>query len=371
MGQGFIGLMFLIFFVSPLAYFAVRGALSDESFYHSLIALLIAGVPALVFVLVTAMPYIRALQRRYLGQYIREDGPQSHHSKKGTPTAGGLLILSGMSLGLVSYSVLTLPVLGDFLGEPVSNWQTLVRFALVPTVTLILGAMGFWDDFLKIAKKHNKGLSGYSKLAVQGLVGVGAGWLMMQAGVTPEINLFGLGSLELGWAYPLWVALVITGTSNAVNITDGLDGLAASTSIVTLFLLAFFVQVLAVDPLPAMAGTIPAWTLLCATLGFLVFNRNPARIFMGDCGSLALGGAIATLALLAHAEMWLLLLGGVFVMETLSVILQVISFKTTGKRIFKMSPIHHHFELCGWHETKVVKCFILIQILLGVTAIFL
>jgi phospho-N-acetylmuramoyl-pentapeptide-transferase len=321
----------------------------------------LAFLAPLLFVLLTGGPFIRFLQKQYLGQYIREDGPQSHQAKAGTPTAGGVLILSSLCFGMlvlffIHPNLLLSPVL----------W--VLTFA-----TLVLGGLGLRDDYLKIAKKHNKGLSGYAKLAIQALVGLGVGVFASMHLETTDVLLLPDWFLPLGWFYPVFAMLVVVATSNAVNLTDGLDGLASSTTIISL--LIFSLMVSGLSPYP-MSDTrlilgLFAWLLIGGTLGFFYFNRHPARIFMGDCGSLALGGALATLAILGQVEIWLLLIGGVFVMETLSVILQVLSFKTTGKRIFKMSPIHHHFELCGWHETKVVRAFILLQFLLGIGALFL
>jgi phospho-N-acetylmuramoyl-pentapeptide-transferase len=309
----------------------------------------------LLLVGLTGNHYITFLKQKYFGQYIREDGPQSHQSKAGTPTAGGILILGAVLIGHLLAGLLK-----GSAGLSITAWLVLIA-------TLLLGGLGFWDDYLKIAKKHNKGLSGYSKLAIQGLVGLAIGLYAMQGNPTGEVSLFQLATLQLGWLYPVFAMLVITGTSNAVNLTDGLDGLAASTAACSFLSIAFIFSL--ITPFPDLAWS--ALILLGATLGFLWFNKHPARIFMGDSGSLALGGAIGALAVLGHLEFWLLLLGGIFVLEALSVILQVISFKTTGKRIFKMSPIHHHFELSGWSEPMVVQRFIAFQFLLCLAAIFM
>ncbi|MBY0403323.1 MAG: phospho-N-acetylmuramoyl-pentapeptide-transferase, partial [Cyanobacteria bacterium] len=234
--------------------------------------------------------------------------------------------------------------------------------------------LGFYDDFLKIAKKQNKGLHGYGKLGVQALIGLGIGYIVPES--AHQVSFFNGEILDLGGFYPLFAMLIVIATSNAVNLTDGLDGLAAGTVscslIGAMILLGFGLLTTPIFSEPTLLISLClAASLLGATLGFLMFNRHPARIFMGDCGSLALGGALATLAILGHFEFWLLLIGGLYVVEALSVILQVLSFKTTGKRIFRMSPIHHHFELGGWHETKVVKYFIIFQFLLCLVAVFL
>lgn len=299
-------------------------------------------------------PYIDFLRKRYMGQYIREDGPQSHQSKAGTPTAGGVLILASFLFAVVvlacvkGLSFLTAPVL------------------LVTAVTLVFGLLGFVDDYLKISKKKNKGVSGYTKLAVQIVAGLVVGWFAMQTAPAGEVSFFGLFSVSLGWLYPVFAAFVITATSNAVNLTDGLDGLASGTSLMTFMTLGMLLMV-ALQPNLAMLSL----ALAGAALGFLLFNRYPARIFMGDTGSLALGGALGAVVVLAHMEFWVLLLGAIFVLEALSVVLQVLSFKTTGKRIFRMSPLHHHFELGGWKETKVVYSFVTFQFFCCMLAVFL
>lgn len=330
------------------------------------------GIPGLLVLLFTMWfgpRYIDYLKERMMGQYIREDGPQSHHSKAGTPTSGGVIILAGMFLGMA----LTIFML-SFTRQLVLTPPIMAALGTVPLVGFGLGLLGYRDDALKIAKQQNKGLSGYAKLGIQVVLGLIAGGILMGCGHRPVLFLFNGMTLNLGWFYPFWVALVVTGTSNAVNLTDGLDGLASSTSMVTLLLMACMAGWMIPDNVD-LALDLPvmmlSWVLMIATLGFFNFNRFPAKVFMGDCGSLALGGFIAMLAVLGHFEIGLVLLGGVFVLETLSVILQVIFFKATGQRLFKMSPLHHHFELSGWHETEVVRMLLLLQVLLGLACIFL
>lgn len=314
-----------------------------------------AGLAPLGLILASGGKYIDFLKKRYMGQYIREDGPEAHQSKTGTPTAGGVLILAGFLFGMLCLSVLKRPAF------PTS--QALWVLGL----TLAFGALGFVDDYLKISKKKNKGVSGYTKLAVQVLSGLALGWWMMQNGnPTGSVSVFGLTSLQLGWFYPLFTAFVITGSSNAVNLTDGLDGLASGTTFMTFMTFSLLLFVSGQGDLALVSQMLAG-----AALGFLMFNRHPARVFMGDTGSLALGGALGALAITARAEFWLSLLAAIFIVEALSVILQVISFKTTGKRIFRMSPLHHHFELGGWHETKVVYAFVTFQFLCCVLAVFL
>ncbi len=308
-------------------------------------------IPALMWLLVGPF-YIRYLSAKTFGQYIREDGPQSHHKKAGTPTAGGVLILITVLVAMLGFMAFV-----PQLATPNILWLLLVL--------IVFGLLGFSDDYLKITKQKNKGLSGWSKLAIQvATSGALGAWVFMQG--QTSVSLFGMGSFDLGWLYPLFVILVMTGASNAYNLTDGLDGLAGGTGTLTFVGFAFM-----------FAGTHPdlmLFSLLLAggCLGFLAFNRHPAKIFMGDTGSLALGGVMGALAVLGKIEMFLLLLGGIYVIETLSVMLQVSYFKATkGKRLFKMSPLHHHFELSGWKEPTVVLTFTMAQALLSVIAVLL
>ncbi len=296
-------------------------------------------------------PYIGWLQRARMGQSIREEGPESHKSKAGTPTMGGWIFV--------------LPALIVLL---FAGWPDPDTWALAGVV-LAHAAIGGYDDWLIIRKQRNLGLTARQKLALQ-IVAAAAysGYLMMRH-PDPAVTLpFTHATIPLGWLFPLWGTLVMTGTSNAVNLTDGLDGLAASTASVALGALAL-AGVMTLGWSPTSPGVIAALALAGGCLGFLWFNGHPARVFMGDTGSLALGSALAGIALAGHAELWLLAIGGVFVAETLSVILQVTSFKTTGKRIFKMSPLHHHFELSGWAETQVVQRFGLVAIALAIATI--
>lgn len=313
----------------------------------------VAGLTPLTLSLLAGERYINFLRKRYMGQYIREDGPQSHHSKAGTPTAGGVLILASFLFGVLCLYFLLGPT---FLTTPV---------LLVVGVTLAFGLLGFVDDYLKISKKKNKGVSGYTKLIVQVLAGLGVGYYVMQADTLGTVNIFNYG-ISIGWLYPVFAAFVVTAASNAVNLTDGLDGLAGSTSVI-----AFMAMSLILAATGQTNLALVCQALVGACVGFLVFNHYPARIFMGDTGSLALGGALGTLAVLGGLDFWLAVLGAIFVLEALSVILQVISFKTTGKRIFRMAPLHHHFELGGWKETKVVYSFVTFQFLCAVLAVFL
>lgn len=265
---------------------------------------------------------------------------------------GGLLILLTVLITLVGFAIVA---------------PSLVTPDLLVAVLILVvfGALGFSDDYLKVTKQKNKGLSGWSKLAIQALLGLGIGlWMMGRTGGS-DVAFFHLGPLHFEWLYPLFVVLVITGASNAYNLTDGLDGLAGGTGFITFLGFAFLLT-----PHPDLM--LLSLILAGGCLGFLVFNRHPAKIFMGDTGSLALGGAMGALAVLGRIEFFLLLLGGVYVLETLSVMLQVVYFKATkGKRLFKMSPLHHHFELSGWREPTVVFTFIMAQAFFGVVALLL
>ncbi|MBM7867517.1 phospho-N-acetylmuramoyl-pentapeptide-transferase [Heliobacterium gestii] len=279
------------------------------------------------------IPYLRRLK---FGQSIREEGPKGHQHKAGTPTMGGLLFLIAVPVAVLSTTGLT-PVSGVLL-------LGLIGFGLI----------GFLDDYIKVVKKRNLGLRAWQKFAGQLVLSLLLIYSVVHGtdrGTTLYIPGFNAW-WDAGALYYILALLLIVGTTNAVNLADGLDGLAAGMT----FWVALAFTVI------ASAGTSGATAAFSAALaggciGFLFFNHHPARMFMGDTGSLALGGAVATLALLTRTELILPILGAVFVAETLSVILQVASFKLTGKRIFRMSPLHHHFELGGWHETTVVYTF--------------
>lgn len=290
------------------------------------------------------------LRRIKAGQSIREDGPQSHMVKSGTPTMGGLAII-----GAVVITCLTA-------GGPNRD------MVIILTAFIAYGALGFLDDFVKVSMKRNLGLTAKQKLALQILIAVGLAYYQSQVSVygttvfIPIVNQY----LDFGVFYIPFIAFVVVSMVNAVNLTDGLDGLASGvTMIVALFL--------------AMVGSTYGFTtttIFCAAMagaciGFLLYNRHPAKVFMGDTGSLALGGGIAAAAIMMNIELVIPIAGGVYVAEALSVILQVVSYKTRRKRIFKMAPLHHHFELSGWKETKVVGVFWLVTFLLCVIGLLI
>lgn len=307
-------------------------------------------ITVLIFPIV--IPFLKRLK---FGQSIREEGPESHLKKTGTPTMGGVMILAGVT-------VATLVMGGLFHPEPL-GFETL----LLLLVLLGFGILGFMDDFIKVVKKRNLGLTSKQKMAGQVVISV-IFYFVIRANDFPTYVAIPGTSIEweLGPGYALLILVMLVGASNAVNLTDGLDGLLAGTASVAFgafALLAWYSQQTDV--------TVFSLSVVGALLGFLVFNAHPAKVFMGDTGSLALGGAIATVAILTKMEILLVIIGGVFVVETLSVIIQVVSFKTTGKRVFKMSPVHHHFELSGWSEWKVVTVFWMAGVVFAMLGIFI
>ncbi|MDA9783836.1 phospho-N-acetylmuramoyl-pentapeptide-transferase [Gammaproteobacteria bacterium] len=305
---------------------------------------------------------IRALNANQIGQVIRDDGPQSHLSKAGTPTMGGALILVGITVSTLLWSDLTNHYV----------WVLLL-------VTLSFGAVGWVDDYRKVFRKNAVGLPARWKYFWQSLIGIAAAVVLYKSALGPAetqyiLPFFKSVALDLGFFYIVISYFFIVGFSNAVNLTDGLDGLAILPSVLVggalgaIAYLAGHVEFASYLQIPYVAGSgevvIFAGGLLGAGLGFLWFNTYPAQIFMGDVGALALGAALGTMAIIARHELVLVIMGGVFVMETLSVILQVGSFKLTGKRIFKMAPLHHHFELMGWPEPRVIVRFWIITVML-------
>ncbi|MEM9595290.1 MAG: phospho-N-acetylmuramoyl-pentapeptide-transferase [Acidobacteriota bacterium] len=315
-----------------------------------------AVVTALALSILLGPWFIATLRRLSVGQNIREVGPQSHQVKAGTPTMGGLLILFALAVATLLW---------------VDLGNLLVWLAL--GVTLAFGAVGFADDYSKIRRGKNLGLTARTKFLMlslaAGLAAVGLMNLPDRYAFEPLLTFPFLkqAAVDLGWAYVPFVMFVLVGASNAVNLTDGLDGLAIGATLVASATYAIFTYVagnavvasyLQFAHLPG-AGEVTVFcgALAGASLGFLWFNSYPAEVFMGDVGSLALGGALGMVAVLSKQELLLALVGGLFVLETLSVILQVASYKTTGKRIFKMAPLHHHFELKGWSEPKVIVRF--------------
>jgi len=321
-----------------------------------------ASITALAISLLLGPWMIRKLREFQVGQVIRHEGPASHKAKAGTPTMGGLLILTAALAPTLLWADLT---------------NVYVWIAVLATAAF--GAIGFLDDYLKIVRHSHHGLRPRYKLGAQVLVALGVGVTLL---VLAEQNLYSTRLIfpffkqlipDLGYFYVPFAVLVLVGASNAVNLTDGLDGLAISCFAVAAAAFTalayvtghrvFAEYLLLVRFAPAAELTVFCGALVGAALGFLWYNSYPAEVFMGDVGSLALGGALGTVAILIKQEVLLVIVGGVFVAEALSVIVQVASFKTTGRRVFRMAPLHHHFELVGWSEPKVITRFLIVAIL--------
>lgn len=309
--------------------------------------MLLATVSSFAITLIL-MPFVIGYFRvKQLGQTTREDGPTWHEVKTGTPTMGGVVfIISGIVTMIWS-----------------GLWKNVftISLGLLLFILVLYGILGFLDDYIKLIKKRNLGLTSLQKLIGQVVGGVLFYLVYRMEGLPSELTIPGLGGVHLGWFYGLFVIFWLVGFSNAVNLTDGLDGLATGTSIIaysTYAIMAFRQE--QIDVL------IFCLAIIGGLIGFLFFNKKPAKIFMGDVGSLALGGGLAAVSILLHQEWTLLLVGLVFIVETASVILQVGSMKIRKKRIFKMSPIHHHFEMSGWSEWKIVLTFWTVGLLMAV-----
>ena len=317
-------------------------------------------VMALSFVLTVIISkiVIPILRGKKIGQSIRAEGPAWHKSKAGTPTMGGICFIMAMLIALAVITVIY--AFG-------ARQNELIPLALTLSLALANGLIGFVDDYCKLIKKQNEGLKAYQKFSLQLVV---AGAYIFAMSVVGELDTslsipFCDFSLELGWIYYVFAIFLIAGIVNAVNLTDGLDGLATS---VTLVVSAFFAVVafnMLFSPLVLMSAA-----LIGGLLGFLIFNAHPAKVFMGDTGSLFLGGAVTGAAFMINEPLIIVIAGGIYVFEALSVILQVGSFKLRNKRIFKMAPVHHHFEKCGWSEVKIVAVFSTVTAILCVIAWF-
>jgi phospho-N-acetylmuramoyl-pentapeptide-transferase len=318
---------------------------------------LLAGLAALLISILVGPRFIAFLRRREYGQHIREEGPEHHMAKQGTPIMGGLLILAAAAiayLGLASYTVPALTVL---------------------FVTLACGAIGFADDFIKLTHRRSLGLNGRWKLLLLALITVGVGIAARHQHLPTNVYVPGLGHLELSWAWYGLLFLVIAGAANGVNLTDGVDGLAAGTGIIALFTYTAMNVIAWIRSGPpgdrfetkldlALVGA----ALIGGAIGFLWYNAFPAEVFMGDTGSMAIGGALAAFAIMTKTIFLLLLIGGIFAIEALSVILQVFSFRYWGRRIFLMAPIHHHFEMKAWSDAKIMVRFWIVTGLLCAAA---
>ena len=296
---------------------------------------------------------IPLLRKKQFGQFIREEGPEAHLSKAGTPTMGGLAWITGVTIAMV-------------ISMFMPGSETVPKIAILLSM-FAFGAIGFIDDYNKIAKKQNEGLTPKQKLLLQVLFGVAlAVFMMIKEGTTVLIP-FARVTVDMGWLYIPFIVFIEVAMANAVNLTDGLDGLSSSTSAIVACTFAIIGMTVGTgNEAMAVAGQ----AVFGALLGFLLYNRYPAQIFMGDTGSMALGGVLSAMAIVGHVEWLLPIAGMIYVIETLSVIIQVTYFKKTGgKRVFRMAPIHHHFELGGWHETKVVRVFCLFTLVCCVIAV--
>jgi len=331
-------------------------------FQYLTLRAILGVITALGIALIVGPTMIRHLSFKQIGQVIREDGPESHLSKSGTPTMGGALILVAIAVSTLLWADLSNRYI----------WVVLV-------VTLAFGVIGFIDDYIKLVRQDPKGLLSRYKYFWQSVVGAGAAVFLYQTAAIPAetqliVPFFKDVIVPLGGWYMLLTYLVIVGSSNAVNLTDGLDGLAVMPTVMVASALGLFSYVtghfefatyLAIPFIPG-AGEL---TVFCAAmvgagLGFLWFNTYPAQVFMGDIGALALGAALGTVAVLVRQELVLMIMGGLFVVETLSVVLQVASYKLRGKRVFLMAPIHHHYELKGWPEPRIIVRFWIITVFL-------
>ena len=331
-------------------------------FQYITLRAILGTITALILSLLIGPTMIRKLSSYKIGQQIRDDGPQSHLSKAGTPTMGGAMILVAIAISTLLWS--------DLSSEKV--WVVLV-------VTLSFGLIGGFDDYKKLVYGNSKGLSAKAKYFWQTVVGIAAAYFIFSSAKTPVettliVPFVKDALIPLGSAFVVLAYLVIVGSSNAVNLTDGLDGLAIMPAVMVAGALGVFAYLAGHSTfanylgIPYVSGvgelSIFCGALVGAGLGFLWFNTYPAMVFMGDVGALALGAALGVVAIYVRQELVLVIMGGIFVMETVSVILQVGSYKLTGKRIFRMAPIHHHFELKGWPEPRVIVRFWIITVVL-------
>lgn len=317
--------------------------------FFRLVATFVLGLILVVVAMPKVIPFLHNMK---FGQVEREEGLQSHKIKGGTPTMGGIIF-----------------ILAAILATAIMNFQYVSSPVLWLTTLMVVGygAIGLIDDMIIVVKKHNQGLPAWVKYLAQSVLAVAFYFLAKELvpGFTSEITIpLVHKSVDLGGFYPILIYFMFVATSNGVNLSDGLDGLATGLCSIAI---APFVIIAIMNKDYIIASY--AMAMIGALLGFMLFNYNPAKIFMGDVGSLSLGGFIATLAILTKQEILLVLIGGVFVMETLSVIIQVLSFKIRGKRVFKMAPIHHHFEMLGWSEPQVVLSFWFMGFLCGILGI--
>jgi phospho-N-acetylmuramoyl-pentapeptide-transferase len=326
-----------------------------------------AVITALLVSFLLGPGLIRRLRTLKVGQQVRDDGPQTHLTKQGTPTMGGLLMIAAIALSVLLWSDLT------------NKYVWVVLFA-----TLSFGSIGLWDDYLKVVKRRSTGLRAVEKFGLQIAASLVIGVFLYFFSGDPgaahlSVPFVKRMIIDLGWFAIPFTALVVVGSSNAVNLTDGLDGLAAGLVGIAAMANAVIVYVggnriladyLKIQYIPGSGELVVfCGALLGASLGFLWYNAHPAEVFMGDVGSLSLGGALGALAVVTKHELILIITGGIFVAEVVSVMLQVASYKMTGKRIFRMAPIHHHFEQIGWPESKVIIRFWIVGIILALVSL--
>jgi phospho-N-acetylmuramoyl-pentapeptide-transferase len=317
---------------------------------------ILAAILGMLLAIIAGPKFIRFLRENELGQHIREEGPAAHRVKQGTPTMGGLLFIIAAAIPFLALSDYTLPGLAVF------------------GVMLGCAAIGFVDDYTKVTRRRSLGLAGRWKLLLLVAITFFAGWAANERDLSTEVYVPGIDvEVDLWWVWYLLLFLIVAGAANGVNLTDGIDGLAAGTGMIALItftainILTFIRLGQREPPLPRddyLDMAILGGALIGAVIGFLWYNAFPAEVIMGDTGSMAIGGALAAFAVMTNTELLLLLIGGIFLLEALSVILQVISFKYWGRRIFLIAPIHHHFEMKAWSETKImVRFWILAAIL--------
>ena len=312
--------------------------------------IIVAALVSVILSLLSGVVYIDFLKKKMFGQSIRDCAPESHAKKNGTPTTGGVFIVGSALVGAIIALVMA------------QKLSTLACLLLMTFVFYMFA--GLMDDILKIKNKHNEGLTPRAKLFLQIAIALLPALYMTVTDAT--FVSFGNWCFDLGWLYPFFAIFIIVGVSNAVNLTDGLDGLAASNMTISLIACTIIALITGNIDIAIISASIAG-----ATFGFLYFNKFPAKVFMGDTGSLALGGVLGAIAVMGKFELWLIPIGFIYMSETLSVMIQVASFKLTGNRIFRMTPIHHHFELGGWKETKVVAVFTLVTLIFSSAAVYL
>ena len=313
---------------------------------------IILAVATFVVALIAGKIFIPVLHKLKFGQEIREEGPKWHAAKSGTPTMGGMIFIFSMLLVYIIYAIVGL--IFDI------NFGAAYEMIMLFSLALAFGVIGFIDDYIKVILKRNLGLTAIQKFSLQFIVSLFSMWVALGTDTGTQIAIpFINRCVDLSWFYIPFTMFVMLASVNSVNLTDGLDGLASSVTIVV----ALFYTILSVKTENCTVAFFGA-ALIGSLVGFLCYNWKPAKVFMGDTGSLFLGGAVCGMAILLKQPITLLIVGFVYVMETLSVIIQVASYKLTGKRVFKMSPIHHHFEMCGWSEVKVVTVFTAVTVIL-------